>query len=155
MWTWGELRLKEGEVNVIKACVELWKKANILKYESKNKTFSKSRHRDEYLRSQNLGGTDKGIWDRLVCHTSQIGKILVQLMYTHRELAHQDLEQGKGVGRQQSRACRASQMAWVHKFNPHRSIRIELTCKVILWSAYVCHVTRVFYHIIQVQDNFK
>lgn len=23
MWTWGELRLKEGEMNVIKACVEL------------------------------------------------------------------------------------------------------------------------------------
>lgn len=151
----GRVEIEGGRDECDQSMCGTLKEGKHFKYESKNKTFSKSRHRDEYLRSQNLGGTDKGIWDRLVCQTSQIGKILVQLMYTHTELAYQDLEQGKGVGRQQSRACRASQMAWVHKFNPHRSIRIELTCKVILWSAYVCHVTRVFYHIIQVQDNFK
>lgn len=79
---------------------------------------------------------------------------LVSSWFSWWELAHQDLEQGKGV-EMAAKCLRSKPGGLSHKFNPHRRIRWELTCKVILWDTYVdtwytyvYHGTCVIYHII-------
>lgn len=79
---------------------------------------------------------------------------LVSSWFSWWELAHRDLEQGKGA--EMAAKCWWSKPGGLsQKLNPHRRIRWELTCKAILWAPYVYHGTRVIYHIIHSQDNVQ